>query len=264
MEALATLVIGVADADRRGRLPLRRHLRWAARSAPGWRCATPTGSCRSPWSAPPPGSAPRRAGTNVRPWSANTAPRPSPKRRWGRWFTGSRRQDGGPGHDRRPAGGRRRGLRRVLRGHLGLRHPRRTPEHHHPDPGRRRPRRPRRSPRPWPANWPTASRARRCTNSPGPPTWPRSNGPDAVLAAMRAHLPQADGQAVRRAVLGDDHVDRAVAEHHGVHRRLPGPDHPLRLGRDLDPPRPRPQDPQLHHAHRPASRAGTSKSSPCT
>lgn len=35
--------------------------------------------------------------------------------------------------------------------------------------------------------------------------------PGAVLAALRAHLPQPDGMAVRRAVLGDDHVDRAVA-----------------------------------------------------
>ncbi|WP_062434393.1 bifunctional 3-oxoadipate enol-lactonase/4-carboxymuconolactone decarboxylase PcaDC [Herbidospora daliensis] len=35
--------------------------------------------------------------------------------------------------------------------------------------------------------------------------------PDAVVAAMRAHLPQTDGMTVRRAVLGDDHVDRAVA-----------------------------------------------------
>ncbi|WP_066370036.1 bifunctional 3-oxoadipate enol-lactonase/4-carboxymuconolactone decarboxylase PcaDC [Herbidospora mongoliensis] len=35
--------------------------------------------------------------------------------------------------------------------------------------------------------------------------------PGAVVAAMRAHLPQVDGQAVRRAVLGDEHVDRATA-----------------------------------------------------
>ncbi|GAB1818283.1 bifunctional 3-oxoadipate enol-lactonase/4-carboxymuconolactone decarboxylase PcaDC [Herbidospora sp. RD11066] len=35
--------------------------------------------------------------------------------------------------------------------------------------------------------------------------------PDAVVAAMRSHLPETDGQTVRRAVLGDDHVDRAVA-----------------------------------------------------
>ena len=40
------------------------------------------------------------------------------------------------------------------------------------------------------------------------------------------------GMAVRRAVLGDAHVDRAV-EHDRVHRPVPGLDHPVRLGRDL-------------------------------
>ncbi|WP_214102744.1 bifunctional 3-oxoadipate enol-lactonase/4-carboxymuconolactone decarboxylase PcaDC [Acrocarpospora catenulata] len=35
--------------------------------------------------------------------------------------------------------------------------------------------------------------------------------PAAVLAALRAHLPAEEGMAVRRAVLGDDHVDRAIA-----------------------------------------------------
>ncbi|GIH25104.1 3-oxoadipate enol-lactonase [Acrocarpospora phusangensis] len=35
--------------------------------------------------------------------------------------------------------------------------------------------------------------------------------PEAVLAALRGHLPVPDGMTVRRAVLGDEHVDRAVA-----------------------------------------------------
>lgn len=35
--------------------------------------------------------------------------------------------------------------------------------------------------------------------------------PEPVLAALRAHLPQPDGMRVRRAVLGDEHVDRAIA-----------------------------------------------------
>ena len=40
---------------------------------------------------------------------------------------------------------------------------------------------------------------------------------------------------VRRTVLGDAHVDRAGGrDHDAVHRGVPGPDHPLRLGRDLD------------------------------
>ena len=44
--------------------------------------------------------------------------------------------------------------------------------------------------------------------------------------------------AVRREVLGDEHVDRAVAAHHPVHRAVPGLHHALRLGRDLVPARP--------------------------
>ena len=38
------------------------------------------------------------------------------------------------------------------------------------------------------------------------------------------------GMEVRRAVLGDEHVDRAVAAHDRLHGGVPGPDHPLRLG----------------------------------
>ena len=37
------------------------------------------------------------------------------------------------------------------------------------------------------------------------------------------------GMEVRRAVLGDEHVDRATTRD-GLHRRLPGSHHPLRLG----------------------------------
>jgi 3-oxoadipate enol-lactonase/4-carboxymuconolactone decarboxylase len=35
--------------------------------------------------------------------------------------------------------------------------------------------------------------------------------PEPVLAALRSHLPAPDGMTVRRAVLGDEHVDRAIA-----------------------------------------------------
>ncbi|GAA0389383.1 3-oxoadipate enol-lactonase [Acrocarpospora corrugata] len=35
--------------------------------------------------------------------------------------------------------------------------------------------------------------------------------PGPVLAALRGHLPAPDGMTVRRAVLGDEHVDRAIA-----------------------------------------------------
>ncbi len=43
------------------------------------------------------------------------------------------------------------------------------------------------------------------------------------------------GMAVRREVLGDAHVDRAVAGDHRAHRRLPAHDHRVRVGHDLDP-----------------------------
>ena len=40
----------------------------------------------------------------------------------------------------------------------------------------------------------------------------------------------AAGFATRRAVLGDEHVDRAVAAHDRIHRAVPGVPHPLRVG----------------------------------
>ena len=55
-----------------------------------------------------------------------------------------------------------------------------------------------------------------------------------------ASVSNEDGMKVRREVLGDDHVDRAVERHDRVHRRVPGPDHALRLGRDLVAAGPRP------------------------
>ena len=71
--------------------------------------------------------------------------------------------------------------------------------------------------------------------------------------------------AVRREVLGDEHVDRAIERDRRRSRGLPGPDHPLRVGRDLDPARPRPAHAQLHHADgadraRPPRRAGDARS----
>ncbi len=50
------------------------------------------------------------------------------------------------------------------------------------------------------------------------------------------------GVANRRAVLGDEWVDRLARRRERVQRRLPEPDHALRLARDLGPPRPRPRD----------------------
>ena len=73
-----------------------------------------------------------------------------------------------------------------------------------------------------------------------------------------------DGMAVRREVLGDEHVDRAEAAKTRVHRRLPGADHPVRLGRDLDPARPRPADAQRGHADRADRARATGRSSRCT
>ena len=51
------------------------------------------------------------------------------------------------------------------------------------------------------------------------------------------------GMAVRREVLGDAHVDRAIAGTTDFTARLPGADHRLRLGQHLDPARPRPAQP---------------------
>ena len=51
------------------------------------------------------------------------------------------------------------------------------------------------------------------------------------------------GVANRRAVLGDEWVDQLARRRERVQRRLPEPDHALRLARDLGPARPRPRDP---------------------
>ena len=53
------------------------------------------------------------------------------------------------------------------------------------------------------------------------------------------------GMEVRREVLGDEHVDRAVERTTDFTRRLPGPHHPLRVGRDLDAAGARPAHAQL-------------------
>ena len=66
---------------------------------------------------------------------------------------------------------------------------------------------------------------------------------DAALAAHGGRRPMDDaertqqGMPVRREVLGDAHVDRAVASDHLVHRAVPGLHHPVRVGRDLVPAR---------------------------
>ena len=69
---------------------------------------------------------------------------------------------------------------------------------------------------------------------------------------------------VRRAVLGDEHVDRAVAATTGAHRAVPGLHHPLRVGRRLDAPGPGPAHPQHDHARAALPRWGTRTSSRCT
>ena len=58
------------------------------------------------------------------------------------------------------------------------------------------------------------------------------------------------GMKVRREVLGDDHVDRAVERDDAVHRAVPGLHHPQRLGRRVDARRARPADAQRDHARR--------------
>ena len=55
---------------------------------------------------------------------------------------------------------------------------------------------------------------------------------------------------VRREVLGDAHVDRATARRDRLHARVPGADHALRVGRDLDAAGPGPAHALVHHAHR--------------
>ena len=73
-----------------------------------------------------------------------------------------------------------------------------------------------------------------------------------------------DGMRIRREVLGDEHVDRAVERHDARDRGVPGLDHALRLGRDLGAARPRPAHAQLHHARPCSSRSAASTSSRCT
>ena len=48
------------------------------------------------------------------------------------------------------------------------------------------------------------------------------------------------GLPIRRAALGDAHVDRSIAGGHRLHPGLPGADHPIRVGHDLGAARPRP------------------------
>ena len=88
--------------------------------------------------------------------------------------------------------------------------------------------------------------------------------PAAFSAALTAFLDEGEGMRVRRAVLGDAHVDRARRGDHRLHRRLPVPHHPLRLGRDLDPPGPRPPDALLRSRSPRWSRSATRTSWPCT
>ena len=57
-----------------------------------------------------------------------------------------------------------------------------------------------------------------------------------------------EGMRVRREVLGDEHVDARDRGDDGRHRRLPGPDHALRVGRDLGAAGPRPAHAERDHA----------------
>ena len=59
------------------------------------------------------------------------------------------------------------------------------------------------------------------------------------------------GMEVRREVLGDDARRSRRRADDAVHRRFPGSDHALCLGRDLVAPGPRPPDAKRDHAHRP-------------
>ena len=88
-------------------------------------------------------------------------------------------------------------------------------------------------------------------------TWRTSSSADEVTAAhprppgggderRRSATRRACG--VRREVLGDAHVDRAIAEHDRVHRAVPGLHHPRRLGRRLVARRPGPPHAQHRHA----------------
>ena len=153
----------------------------------------------------------------------------------------------------------RRGLRRMLRGGRRLRLPRpaarasrrrrscsSAPRTRH-DAARRRRRRSRRDP-----GVARASASRDAAHL------ANVEQPDAFSAAVLAPSRGKDrrmtddayerGMKVRREVLGDEHVDRATSGDRACTRRLPGPHHPLRVGRDLVAAGPRPAHPQLHHA----------------
>ena len=58
-----------------------------------------------------------------------------------------------------------------------------------------------------------------------------------------------DGMKTRREVLGDEHVDRAIAGTTEFTADFQDLDHPLRLGGDLVAAGPRPPDAELHHDH---------------
>ena len=90
-----------------------------------------------------------------------------------------------------------------------------------------------------------------------------------IVSVSRGGQPMSDathdrGMQVRREVLGDAHVDRAVERTTRLHGRLPGPDHALRVGRDLVATRPRPADAELHHPRRRSSPSAARRSSRCT
>ncbi len=55
------------------------------------------------------------------------------------------------------------------------------------------------------------------------------------------------GMKVRRAVLGDAHVDAALAKRNDLTEAFQESNHPLCMGRNLEPPRPRAPDAQPYH-----------------
>jgi hypothetical protein len=58
-----------------------------------------------------------------------------------------------------------------------------------------------------------------------------------------------EGMRTRREVLGDEHVDRAVAGTTEFTADFQGPDHALRVGRDLDAAGARPAHAEHDHDH---------------
>ena len=72
------------------------------------------------------------------------------------------------------------------------------------------------------------------------------------------------GMQVRREVLGDEHVDRAIESATDFTRAVPGVHHPLRVGRRLDARRARPAHAQLHHAGGARPRSGRERARACT